>query len=172
MPRVAGEEEHLGVCHEGSRAVGIQRLPCSAWTTSHRRPLSIAIQRGAIRRGAVPSSRMVGTVAPSIGATPPVSAGSGHRLMRPEKVAHMAHRLGNPVLGLLPRVDAHFGLRSETHDLHGHSVWVRRDVVRAVPGRGARAAPEARGVIAPPGVHGRRPRLKRPAAPGPSLTPA
>jgi hypothetical protein len=42
----------------------------------------------------------------------------------------MAHRLGNLVLGLLPRVEAHVGIRRETHDLHGHGVRVRGDVVR------------------------------------------
>ena len=35
-----------------------------------------------------------------------------------------------------------------------------------------RPAPAARGDHAPPGVHGRRPRLRRPAAPGPYPTPA
>src|SRR5215470_20372636 len=78
------------------------------------------LQQGAIRLGAVPSSSIVGTVAPSSGATLPVSAGGCSGLMRPEEVAHMAHCLGNQVLGILPGVDAHFGLRRETHNLHGY----------------------------------------------------
>jgi len=82
------------------------------------------------RREDVSSSRMVGTVAPSNGATPPVLVGGCHGVMRPEEVAHLAHRLGNQVLGLLPGVDAYFGLRREAHNLHGHGIRVRRDVVR------------------------------------------
>jgi hypothetical protein len=42
----------------------------------------------------------------------------------------MAHRLGNQVLGILPGVDAHFGLWREVYGLHGHGVRVPRDVVR------------------------------------------
>src|SRR5712691_5604468 len=82
------------------------------------------------RRGDVPSSSRVGTVAPSSGATPPVLMGGCHGVMRPEEIAHLAHRVGNQVLGLLPGVNAYFGLRREAHNLHGHGVWVRRDVVR------------------------------------------
>jgi hypothetical protein len=51
------------------------------------------------RRGDVSSSSMVGTVAPIDGATLPVLVGGCHRVMRPEEVAHLAHRLGNQVLG-------------------------------------------------------------------------
>ena len=58
------------------------------------------------------------------------TTGGCHRLMRPEELAHVAHRLGDQVLGILPGVDAHLGLRRETHGLHGHGVRVRRDVVR------------------------------------------
>ena len=82
------------------------------------------------RLGDVPSSRMVGTVAPSSGATPPVLVGGCHRVMRPEEGAHVAHRFGNLFLGLLPRVDAHFRLRRETRALHGDGVGVRRHIVR------------------------------------------
>ena len=53
------------------------------------------------RRGDVSSSSMVGTVAPIDGATP-VLVGGCHRVMRPEEVAHLVHRVGNQVLGLLP----------------------------------------------------------------------
>ena len=63
-----------------------------------------------------------GTVAPPSGATLPVLVGSGHGVMRPEEVAHLAHRLRNLVLGCLPGVDAHLGLRRQTHGLHGHGV--------------------------------------------------
>jgi hypothetical protein len=42
----------------------------------------------------------------------------------------MVYCLGNQILGVLPGVDACFGLRRETHGLHGHGVRVRRDVVR------------------------------------------
>ena len=61
---------------------------------------------------------MVGPVAPIDGATPPVLVGGCHRVMRPEEVAHLAHRVGNQVLGLLPGVDAYFGLWREAHHLH------------------------------------------------------
>ena len=61
------------------------------------------------------SSRMVGSVAPSNGATLPVLVGGCHGVMRPEEVAHVAHRLLNVVLGVLPRVDAHFSLGRQTH---------------------------------------------------------
>src|SRR5882724_796958 len=57
-------------------------------------------------------------------------AGGGHGSVRPKEVAHLAHRLGNQALRLLPGVEAHVGLRGQTHDLHGYGVWVRRDVVR------------------------------------------
>ena len=42
----------------------------------------------------------------------------------------MAHRQGNPLLGLLPWVHAHFGLRREHRGLHGDGVRMRRDIVR------------------------------------------
>jgi hypothetical protein len=53
-----------------------------------------------------------------------------HRSMRPEKGAHVTQRQRNPVLGLLPRVEAHLSVRREKHRLHGHRVGVRRDIVR------------------------------------------
>ena len=52
----------------------------------------------------------------------------------------------------------------------------RYRAARAVPVQLARAAPQtcpaARGDHAPPGIHGRWPRLRRQAAPGPYPTPA
>ena len=50
--------------------------------------------------------------------------------MRPEERADLAHRQGNPLLGLLPRKHAHFGLRREHRGLHGDGVRMRRDIVR------------------------------------------
>ena len=112
------------------------------------------LQKGAIRLGAVPSSSIVGTVAPLSGATLPVSAGGCCGLMRPEEVAHMAYCLGNQVLGIFPGVDAHFRLRRETYDLHGYGVRVRRDIVRqqrAIQNRLDRlgVGPHSAGVEAP-----------------------
>src|SRR6266567_5358498 len=65
-------------------------------------PLSLAMERGAVRRGESPSSRKGGTVAPSSGASPPVSAGGGHGLMRPEEVTHVTYRQGDQVLRFFP----------------------------------------------------------------------
>jgi hypothetical protein len=59
-----------------------------------------------------------------------LSVGDRHRLMRPEEGVYVAHCQGNLLLVLLPRVEAHLGVRRETHALHGHGVWVRRHVVR------------------------------------------
>ena len=42
----------------------------------------------------------------------------------------LAHRQGNPLLGLFPGEDAHFGFRREHRALHGDGVWVRGDLVR------------------------------------------
>ena len=59
-----------------------------------------------------------------------VLPGSCRKSMRPEEGAHVAHGQGNPVLGFLPGVEAHFGLRRKERRLHGHRVRVSRDVVR------------------------------------------
>jgi len=48
--------------------------------------------------------------------------------MRPEEGTYLAHRQGNPLLGLLPREHAHFGLRREHRGLHGDGVRMRRDI--------------------------------------------
>jgi len=58
------------------------------------------------------------------------SASRCHGLMRPEDVTHVAHRLGDQVLGLLPRVHCHLRVRCEGNDLHGDGVGMRRGVVR------------------------------------------
>ena len=50
--------------------------------------------------------------------------------MRPEEGTYLAHRQGNPLLGLLPREHAYFGLRREHRGLHGDSVRMRRNIVR------------------------------------------
>src|SRR2546428_9569073 len=67
-----------------------------------RPPRSTLFPSTPLFRSRVPScatsSRMVGTVVPSNGATPPVLAGGCHGVMRPEEVAHVAHRLLNVVL--------------------------------------------------------------------------
>ena len=42
----------------------------------------------------------------------------------------LAHRQRNPLLGLLPWEHAHFGLWREHRGLHGHSVGMRRDIIR------------------------------------------
>src|SRR2546422_996579 len=41
--------------------------------------------------------------------------------MCPEEGTYLAHRQGNPLLGLLPREYAHFGLWREHRGLHGDS---------------------------------------------------
>jgi len=53
-----------------------------------------------------------------------------HRLSRsravcPEEGTYLAHRQGNPLLGLLPREHAHFGLWREHRGLHGDGVRER-----------------------------------------------
>jgi hypothetical protein len=56
-----------------------------------------------------------------------------HRLSRPvrfEEGMDLAHSQGNPLFGLLPRVDAHLGFRREHRALHGDGVRVRRNIVR------------------------------------------
>ena len=50
--------------------------------------------------------------------------------MRPEEGTYLAHRQGNPLLGLLPREHAHFGLRREHRGLHRDGVRMCRDIVR------------------------------------------
>ncbi len=49
--------------------------------------------------------------------------------MRSEEGTYLAHRQGNPLLGLFPGEHAHFGLRSEHRGLHGDGVWMRRDII-------------------------------------------
>ena len=46
--------------------------------------------------------------------TTDVLLGSCHRSMGLKESVHMAQRLGNLLLGFLPGVDAHFGIRRET----------------------------------------------------------
>src|SRR3989442_1394632 len=101
-----------------SLPAGRARMPLASFLLPMGNPVSPSTSR--------PKSR---GVAPPSGATPPSSVGGCHGVMRPEEVAHLAHCLGNQVLGLLPGVDAHVGLRREAHDLHGHGVRVRRDIV-------------------------------------------
>src|SRR5579859_5045216 len=66
----------------------------------------------------------------------PAAASCEHRrlsrswAMCSEERMYLAHRQRNSFLGLLPREDAHFGLRREHRGLHGHGVWMRRDIVR------------------------------------------
>ena len=50
--------------------------------------------------------------------------------MRPKERPYLAHRQGNPLLGLLPREYAHFGLRREHRALHDDGVRMRRHVIR------------------------------------------
>ena len=45
--------------------------------------------------------------------------------MCPEEGKYLAHRQGNPLLGLLPREHAHFGLWREHRGLHGDGVRER-----------------------------------------------
>ncbi len=42
---------------------------------------------------------------------------------------YLAHRYGNALFGLLPRVHAHFGLRRKHRALQGDGVRMRRDIV-------------------------------------------
>src|SRR5208282_1782498 len=51
------------------------------------------------------------------------------RLMRLEEGMNLAHRQGNPLFGLFPGEDAHFGFRSEHRALDGDGVRVRGDIV-------------------------------------------
>src|SRR5258706_3689462 len=53
-----------------------------------------------------------------------------HRPMRAHERAYLAHRERNTLPGLLPRIEAHFGLRCEHRRFHGDGVRVRRNVVR------------------------------------------
>src|SRR5207253_405275 len=55
---------------------------------------------------------------------------SRSRAMCPEEGTYLAHRQGNPLLGLLPREHAHFGPWREHRGLHGHGVRMRRDIIR------------------------------------------
>jgi hypothetical protein len=41
----------------------------------------------------------------------------------------LAHRQGNPLLGLLPREHAHFGLRRQHRGLHRHGIGMGRDII-------------------------------------------
>ena len=50
--------------------------------------------------------------------------------MRPDEGTYLAHRQGNPLLGLLPGEDAHFRVWREHRGLHGHGVGMRRDIIR------------------------------------------
>ena len=50
--------------------------------------------------------------------------------MRPEEGTYLAHREGNPFLGLLPREHAHFSIRREHRGLHRDSVRMRQDIIR------------------------------------------
>src|SRR5262249_38703315 len=52
------------------------------------------------------------------------------RAMRSEEGTDLAHRQGDSLLGLLPRVDAYFRLRREHCALHRHGVRMRWDIVR------------------------------------------
>src|SRR4029077_8999469 len=58
----------------------------------------------------------------------------GHRRlsrpMRLEEGMDLAHRQRNPLFGLFPGEDAHFGFRREHRALHGDGVWMSRDLVR------------------------------------------
>jgi hypothetical protein len=57
-------------------------------------------------------------------------AASLSRPMRPQEGTYLAHRQGNPFLGLLPREHAHFGLRRQHRGLHGDGVRMCRDIIR------------------------------------------
>src|SRR6266700_7229138 len=52
------------------------------------------------------------------------------RQMRLEEGMNLANRQGNPLFGLFPGEDAHFGFRREHRALDGDGVWVRGDLVR------------------------------------------
>jgi len=52
------------------------------------------------------------------------------RLMGPKEGAHVAHGQGNPIFGLLPRVEARFGLRRQTDGLQGHGQGMRWNILR------------------------------------------
>jgi hypothetical protein len=108
---------------EGIRRDGFSLLHAAENTASRRAShdisLSISMEwRGGGVRRDEPSSK-VGTVAPSIGASPPVSAGGCHRLMSPEEVAHVLHRLGDQVLRLLPGIQRHLCLRRTARASNG-----------------------------------------------------
>ena len=46
--------------------------------------------------------------------------------MGPKEGTYLAHRQRYPLLGLLPREHAHFGLRREHRGFHGDGVRMRR----------------------------------------------
>jgi hypothetical protein len=71
------------------------------------RTFSAGSVKRAVRQAGAPPASQVGTVVPSLGASPPVSADGCCGLMHLEEVAHLAHRLGNQVSGLLAGVDTH-----------------------------------------------------------------
>src|SRR5207248_2173401 len=50
--------------------------------------------------------------------------------MRPEKGTYLAYRQRYPLLGLLPRKHADFGLWREHRGLHRDGVWMRRNIIR------------------------------------------
>ena len=50
--------------------------------------------------------------------------------MRPEEGTYLANRERNPLLRLLPRKHADFGVRRQHRGLHGDRVRMRRDIVR------------------------------------------
>src|SRR5216683_3520978 len=55
---------------------------------------------------------------------------SRSRAMSPEEGTNLAYRQGNPLLGLLPREHAHFGIWREHRGLHGDGIRMRRDIIR------------------------------------------
>src|SRR5262245_36115691 len=104
-------------------------FPSPPWAFDPCRPIRRRVPRRRVPPCAT-SSRMVAMVAPSNGATLPVLVDGCHGVMRPEEGAHVAHRQRNLLLGGLPGIEAHLGVRREMHTLHSHGVWVRRNVVR------------------------------------------
>src|SRR5262249_34284594 len=52
------------------------------------------------------------------------------RPMSPKDGTYLAHRQGTPLLGLLPREDAHFGLQREHRGRDGDGIRMRRDFSR------------------------------------------
>src|SRR5580693_9473959 len=52
------------------------------------------------------------------------------RLVRPKEGMYLAHGQWNPFLWLFPREHAHFGFGREHRGLHGHSIGMRRDIIR------------------------------------------